>query len=58
MASNELWPLPTVGCRQIQGSELPALPRAQEGARGCCKALGWEKEEERRGSSKGGLEMP
>ena len=57
LTSNELWPLPSVGCRQMQVSELPALPWAQEGARHGCKALGLEKkeEEERRGPSKCGL---
>lgn len=44
----------------MQVSELPALPWAQEGARHGCKALGLEKEEEeeKRGPSKCGLEMP
>lgn len=38
-ASNELWPLPTAGNRQIQ--ELQFSPcTIQEGAIGCCKALG------------------
>ena len=61
LISNELWPLPSVGCRQMQVSELPALPWAQEGARHGCTALRLEKKEEkeeRRGPSKCGLEMP
>lgn len=42
------------GCRQIQESELSALQPPQEGATGCCK----EREEKRRGSSKGDCKCP
>lgn len=51
VASNELWPLPTAGYKYE--SQLPAAT-AQEGARGCCKALGWRRGEGRE-PSKGRL---
>lgn len=47
-ASNELWPLPNVRCRQMQVSELTTLREAWEGARGCYKVLGWAREDARK----------
>lgn len=57
-ASNELWPLPNVRCRQMQVSERTALKEAWEGARGCCEVRGWAREGERTEPSESRLELP